>query len=128
MIGNGFDISMGLQTSYSEFYGWYIAQKNKNEEINEFKRRINENLEERDIENRFWADVETGLAISTADYDYGSNFIMCYEDIHENLISYLKNEERIFKDEKEKLLKISSAIRNQIPNYYGELSLQEKET
>ena len=128
MIGNGFDISMGLQTSYSEFYKWYAKQKDSDEEIRDFKRKINENLEEKDEEDRYWADVETGLAMSTADYNYGSNFIMCYEDIHDNLISYLKNEERIFNDEKEKILKISSIIRSQIPNYYNELSLGEKET
>lgn len=128
MIGNGFDISMGLQTGYSEFYKWYIKQKSNDEEINVFKRKINENLEEKDEEDRYWADVETGLAISTSNYNYGSNFITCYEDIHDNLISYLKNEERIFEDEKEKLFKISSTIRSQIPKYYDELSLGEKET
>ena len=37
LIGNGFDLNLGLKTSYRDFYKKYIKQKSNSEIVENFK-------------------------------------------------------------------------------------------
>ena len=94
IIGNGFDLAMGLKTSYSDFVNWYITQKEEHEDIriSSFKRNI-----QLDIETNInsWADLEIKLGEYTSHFgeDEVDNFLFVYRNMKEKLNEYIKNQE-----------------------------------
>ncbi|EMA4239845.1 hypothetical protein U3B20_002871, partial [Listeria monocytogenes] len=59
LIGNGFDISMGLNTSYSNFYDFIKENKTQEEiEANCLYRNINKNID-------LWRDFEVSMGLYT---------------------------------------------------------------
>lgn len=53
-IGNGYDINLGLKTSYPDFLNWYIKQPSKCSEVEVFKNLIRNNI-------KYWSDLEKHL-------------------------------------------------------------------
>ena len=51
LIGNGFDLGIGLSTGYQSFITWYLNQPSENKEVDWLKGRINKSLEQ-------WSDAE----------------------------------------------------------------------
>lgn len=101
LVGNGFDIAAGLNTSYSGFYDWYIKRPprtaDKNNAIKTFKNEIDSYMHIKDPTERGkarWADFETGLGQYTEKFtkDNVDDFLELYEDAHEELCTYLENE------------------------------------
>ena len=74
MIGNGFDLQLGLKTRYIDFYNYYIA-KNNNDMI---AKSINENYD-------LWSDLEVGLGEFTS--TLSNNDIESFLDSKRNLES-----------------------------------------
>lgn len=62
IIGNGFDINLGLRTGYENFYNWYIGQSSKKDSdvVKKFKNEINNYIEKKGTEIN-WSDLESGL-------------------------------------------------------------------
>lgn len=93
LVGNGFDISTGIDTSYNGFYQWYCMQKPDNEPewIRDFKTDILKDLE-KPLEERTWADFELGLGRYTTNFspETVDHFIDCYEDAVTNLQRYIE--------------------------------------
>lgn len=94
LVGNGFDISTGIDTSYSGFYQWYCTQKPNNDEpewIRDFKNDILKDMK-KPLEERTWADFELGLGRYTANFspETVDHFIECYEDAVTNLQRYIE--------------------------------------
>lgn len=91
LVGNGFDISVGIDSSYSSFYQWYLKQPSANNNIATFKQEIR-----KDIENggENWSDFELGLGKYTEKFtlETADQFIECYEDARENIIKYISIE------------------------------------
>ena len=58
LVGNGFDISCGIDTSYKGFYNWYLKQDSKTDVIRRFKEDIQDDLIGR---GERWADFEFGM-------------------------------------------------------------------
>ena len=58
LVGNGFDISLGLQSSYSSFNKWYCNLDSDKKHILDFRKEIKD-----DIKNggRNWSDFERAL-------------------------------------------------------------------
>lgn len=55
LIGNGFDIKLGLKTRYAEFYKWYMTREpSEYAAVNEFRSAIDPNHE-------LWADMEWAM-------------------------------------------------------------------
>ena len=121
MVGNGFDIGCGIQSSYREFYNWYCTTESEKEHIAKFKKEIANNGE-------YWSDFEYGLGQYTAKFskDAIQDFIDCYEDAHERLIEYLEKESNRF-DYKLTEEQISS-LRKGLQCFYYELSPREQNT
>lgn len=96
LVGNGFDISAGIDTSYSGFYKWYCAQESdqRNPEpewIKEFKNNILEDMK-KPLKDRTWADFELGLGEYTKYFQKSTlgRFVDCYEDAVTNLQKYIE--------------------------------------
>ena len=89
MLGNGFDINMGLKTSYPEFLRHYLAQPKKNDVLERFRQSINAELPN-------WTDVEIAIGRCTRDFfgDTASeDFMACYDDLYDCLAAYLAEQE-----------------------------------
>ena len=88
LVGNGFDISAGIDTSYRGFYNWYIKQSSSSNVIQQFKHELQGAL----LNNaEKWSDFEIGLGKYTADFALvtADKFVEIYEDAHESMIQYL---------------------------------------
>lgn len=125
IIGNGFDMNIGLQTSYSAFLKEYKQGKqNDTELIKWFKKEV---LSDEEL----WASAEVAFGRTTEQFSNkkytAENFYECYEDFCINLAEYLKNQEKRIDDEIIKELATSSFLKA-ITNWLGGFREAEKET
>lgn len=87
IIGNGFDLNLGLKTSYYDFVKWYTKiDSNDNQPVQFLKDHI-------DIEDFKWGDLELKLGEYTSLYDNYEEFYKAYCDMGEKLMLYLSLEE-----------------------------------
>lgn len=112
VIGNGFDINLGLKTKYSEFYKYYASQQSDDSLINELKQDIELGIET-------WADLELAFGKYTKNLNDMVEFDRVWEDIVDNLCNYLESEEQILKIDKLNIEKFLSDL------YTPELSLAQ---
>lgn len=84
LIGNGFDLNLGLETRYEHFYKYYCGKKSKNAVIERFKQDINN-------PNYDWSDLELALGEYSARFAYNqqAEFIALLDDIQDSLAEYL---------------------------------------
>lgn len=99
ILGNGFDINLGLKTRYSDFYEYYQTQESKNLSITKLKENIS-----KDLKN--WADLELALGKYTLNISSLEEFDVVFEDIGEKLSEYLQQQEDLFDFSKVDLKKI----------------------
>ena len=90
MVGNGFDIAAGVDTSYRSFYKWYCAQPSAMPHIEKFKSQIKEDI---DSGGKYWSDFEVGLGRYTSEFslETAGLFLDCYEDAQQKIAEYLTN-------------------------------------
>lgn len=86
IIGNGFDINLGLLTSYRDFYKHYMAIKSSSEVVNQIKKHISSDIDS-------WSDLEIELGKYTSQVENHNDFIEIHEDIGDNLAEYLRCEQ-----------------------------------
>ncbi len=89
LIGNGFDLNLGLKTKYKDFYKYYESIQSKSEAINQLKSSISNNIEN-------WSDLELELGNYTKNIKSEKEFVEIYEDISDKLADYLQEEEQRF--------------------------------
>ncbi|WP_455061048.1 AbiH family protein, partial [Parvimonas micra] len=118
LIGNGFDINLGLKTKYSEFLDYYLDSKKledikgrklsdeeilKKEHIERFKKYVNDNIE------FWWSKGELALGKYTSELSEGEGkrFLDCQRDFANELSKYLQSQEKNIDYEinKEKIIK-----------------------
>ncbi len=87
LIGNGFDINIGLKTSYKDFYKYYNKKESSSLNIKDLKKSISS-----DIEN--WSDLEIALGRYTEKTLSEEIFTEIFEDIGDSLADYLNKEEK----------------------------------
>ena len=100
IIGNGFDVKLGMKTRYIDFYKFYVAVSSESDPqvVKTFKGEINEFIktethkEDADID---WRDLEVALGKYTTKVPL-KDFDTLYFDIIENLKSCLKSEFEYF--------------------------------
>lgn len=88
LLGNGFDLNLGLKTSYEDFYNYYKKQNSKNDKIKQLKKDMFENFEN-------WSDLELALGKYTEKINSLEEFDEIYDDIIEKLSSFLAIEDNI---------------------------------
>lgn len=92
MIGNGFDLGLGLRTRYGDFIPNYLKRQTTSTVIGKLKESIVR-------EPVFWSDAELAfgkLSFSTFGKDSRSVLLECSADINEGLAEYLRSEEKRF--------------------------------
>lgn len=119
LVGNGFDISAGIDTSYKNFYQWYLNIPSDNGIIEQFKDEIKNDLSNG---GQNWSDFEIGLGKFTSHSMLKSaeDFNTCYDDAYEKMIVFLKEMQSLISAESisEEDLK---RFRNGIYKYYQDM-------
>lgn len=97
LIGNGFDINLGLKTRYSDFYPFFLKKASEN---NIIRRWIDGN-------EGLWSDLEEklGQELQKLDKDRLEEFYLDKEELDTLLIEYLEKEQaRYTFEEKEEIV------------------------
>lgn len=87
LLGNGFDINLGLKTKYSDFYEYYQKMPDNSELVKKLKSNIFNNVE-------YWSDLELALGKYTSEFESVADFDEVYEEIVNNLCDYLDEESK----------------------------------
>lgn len=114
LIGNGFDLGLGLQTKYSDFIAAYLAQPAKSVVVAKLKESISKDSD-------FWGDAELAfgkLPFSTFGNDPQSVIFECVADFSNELANYLRSEAKRFNTPTEELKKVFSTA---VFSYYQAL-------
>jgi hypothetical protein len=88
LIGNGFDLNVGLKTRFKDVLEAYLKRKDSDPRLCKFKEDIN-----RDFEN--WSDFEKQMGIYTEEFSPETidDYCFCIRDFREFLVAHLKNQE-----------------------------------
>lgn len=89
ILGNGFDLNLGLKTSYGDFYDFYRPTKSSSPSIKRLKEKIGS-----DYEN--WSDLECALGKETSSFGNAKDFVHVYDDMMDKLSEYLQEQEKKF--------------------------------
>ena len=115
LIGNGFDLNLGLETTYGSFIKHYqTVGVDFMSPLYYFKERIN-------MEEKRWSNAELAFGQDTSNFK-GKNaaydFCDCHDDFCEELAKYLKSKQ-------EKVLK-SHKLSTIVKSFYASLSNYQK--
>ena len=97
LIGNGFDLNLGLKTGYKDFLRFYLDQESINpktkkvdEDIVAFKKLISEDIE-------YWSQLEKALGEKTIEAPLNTveGIIRCKTDLDRSLQKYLKKQQTL---------------------------------
>lgn len=83
IIGNGFDLNLGLKTGYQDFYDYYIEVPSPNSHVELLKNTIKQDG------YKLWSDLEVGLGKISAKYEKVEDFIAALEDVSDHLRKYI---------------------------------------
>ena len=88
LIGNGFDINIGLKTKYSDFYEYYksLPKDDDSDVVKYFKENLKVNSEN-------WSDLELALGDYMKNIQTLEDYDSLTEDIREKLGKYIELEE-----------------------------------
>lgn len=78
LLGNGFDLNLGLKTQYKDFYDSYTSKNSTQASVNQFKSDISSDFNK-------WCDLELSLGEYTTTIDS----LSCLDDIHADLVDEL---------------------------------------
>lgn len=87
IIGNGFDLNLGLKTSYNHFYEYYKNVKSDNVNVQKLKENISKKYDS-------WSDLELALGDYTQHLERIEDLDDILLDIGEELSKYLHQEEK----------------------------------
>ena len=97
IIGNGFDRNLGLKTSYTDFYKYYERIDSPNDDVQSLKNEIKKD------ENKLWSDLELALGQYTAKVSDPQTMISIFEDLANNLTTYLVEVDKLVPPTNEKV-------------------------
>lgn len=83
IIGNGFDLNLGLPTRYDDFYEYYVNEPSANPNVELLKQAIT------DKKDTLWSDLELGLGAISSRYTERDDFMEALEDVSEHLRTYI---------------------------------------
>lgn len=92
LIGNGFDLRMGMKTRFTDMYEGYVAQDSATDTIRKFKEML-----EADAPNyKTWGDFEMAMAEKAREFEDEDSFVECLRDFKLYMVSYLEQEQQQF--------------------------------
>lgn len=119
LIGNGFDIGIGLKTRYEDFYQKYCNITNQdNDNIKAFKEMLKERNSEENCKIIDWADFETAFGQHSSDFSIEEKeiYLERFEDFISKFNAYLEEEEAVTDYSNEAL--ISETMKNGVTQYF----------
>ena len=95
LIGNGFDLNLGLKTKYDDFYNYYINNHTTSiKSVLKFKGEIETYIKSKsDNLNINWSDLEIALGKYTVELSSFEDLELIYQDLNINLRNYIKQQE-----------------------------------
>lgn len=103
IIGNGFDVNLGLKTKYSDFYDYYLGIETTNEDIEKLKEDISKNV-------TFWSDLERRLGEYTEKVSNVDTMIDLFDDIARELQQYIAEQAATIPETNDKI--VSSLLKD----------------
>lgn len=90
LIGNGFDINLGLKTRYKDFYNYYLDldSNGDNNHVKKLKDHLKKTLSSDD---KYWADLELALGDYTINFSSLEELELTYNDIYDNFRDFISN-------------------------------------
>ena len=91
LIGNGFDLHLGLKTRYSQFLHWYVETSSADLDIFAFK----EGLKAESSSGLWWSDAEIAMGAMFGEYtdENIEKYYKCIRDFKQQLVVYLHSEQ-----------------------------------
>lgn len=90
IIGNGFDLQVGLKTRYIDFYKIYCDIKNNDSDLlTKFKKQI---LQDEAQGWKNWSDFELGMGQQANKFNTPGDFLSCFDDFVVQFNAYLSSE------------------------------------
>ncbi len=90
ILGNGFDLQLGMNTKYSDFYDSYTKMTSSNNIVSTLKANIS-------ADYKTWGDLELGLGEFSTNIDSPDDGLIIYNDVLTALENYLTQEEDNYK-------------------------------
>lgn len=110
LIGNGFDLGIGLKTAYSDFYDVYCKPNDDDSiAVKKFKSELQGNYKN-------WSDFETAFGEYAGRVDTAAEYLSVFEDFVIKFSDYLKQEEKHFDSLKSSL--IIQKMKEALISYY----------
>lgn len=86
LVGNGFDLNLGLDTRYTDFLKVYRPDTSDSHILRNFKEQIANNLP-------LWANAELAFGEYTSNFSSADDFCDCHMDFCDQLATYLEMQE-----------------------------------
>lgn len=93
ILGNGFDLNLGMKTQYADVYDGYIATPSSNDNIAAFKNSLKT---DKMCQYKLWSDFEIGMGRFAQSFEAETAFIECVRDFKAYMVQYLRNEQEKF--------------------------------
>lgn len=93
ILGNGFDLSLHMETSYLHIYRTYVGTPSSSDTIATFKNELR-NLKPFDK----WSDFEMGMAEYAESLSSEEEFVECVRDFKRHMVEHLQKEDKQLDD------------------------------
>ena len=126
LVGNGFDISCGLHTSYKDFYRWLFDHQTNDLRVERLKLALKEDIASN---SNNWSDFELWLGQYTKHFNVNiaNEFAETYDAVHAVMIDFITEERKMHSDSFVQPDQITE-LRNALANLSAELDQMAGET
>lgn len=99
ILGNGFDLNLGMKTGYRDFYEDYIKIESNNKPIIKMKDSIGKFVDKNEGNNILnWGDAEIAFGKFSRDCTNEEEYRQCYNDLEDHLADYIAKQNNIIKN------------------------------
>lgn len=127
LLGNGFDINLGLKTQYSDVYEEYIKTNPSSEVVSKFIASLKQ---DKTSKYKLWSDFEIGMGQYAKELESEDAFIECIRHFKAFMVKYLQDEQNRYvkqwEDKRSYLLKCVEFFENSVRNYSANLTPNSK--
>lgn len=107
IIGNGFDLNLGLKTSYKEFYVNHYSKLDDEESVS-IRKKLESIQDYIDPENAIWSDLELFLGNAAAYFDSFDEYDKTFLHLQKEMEKYLLTEDQrileLIRNDRQRLL------------------------
>jgi len=93
LIGNGFDLNLGLKTAYSDFYKYYLNCIDNDVQISQLKLHLKHD-KNNEGKYQYWSDLEIAMGEYTKEFSRREDMEKVYNNLNDNLRDYIMSVEQ----------------------------------